>query len=74
MSKIRKNFKQKYSSFKACNDISDPVWGKWVLGKCSATCGDAVRTDMRTCISGDCDGDTSRTVDCQVDVCPGLFE
>ena len=69
-----KNFKQKkktHSSFKPCNHISDVVWGKWELGRCSASCGKAVRTETRTCISGDCEGNTSRTVDCQLDVCPG---
>ena len=50
------------------------MWGNWNVGKCSASCGEAVRTDTRTCIRGNCGGITSRIVDCQLDVCPGWFE
>ena len=47
------------------------MWSEWSYSACSATCGEATKTAQRTCLQGNCIGDTSKTEKCQVDLCPG---
>ena len=53
-------------------------WNDWVIGDCSVTCGEGIRTNTRTQkeaaqFGGDgCEGLTSSTESCYDQDCPGI--
>ena len=55
------------------------VWNDWVIGVCSVTCGEGIRTNTRTQkeaaqFGGDeCEGLASSTESCYDQDCPGIF-
>lgn len=61
-----------------CNPQKCPVnciWGDWVKGTCSKTCGGGHRTDERTITKpeengGTCEGKPTRVVNCNEQKCP----
>ena len=63
----------------AIHNIVNCEWNDWVLGECTKTCGRGTRNDNRTKKVSDehggteCTGPTNRTVDCNVDECPGVY-
>ena len=50
------------------------VWSEWKKGECSVTCGKGTVTSTRSCVQGDCVGESTKTEDCEKQVCPGLFK
>merc|ERR1719328_962289 len=65
-----------YQTVDACK--KDPVhceWNPWVIGKCSAECGEGQRTDTRTkkvveAHGGSCSGKSTRKEHCKDKECP----
>ena len=61
------------------HDAVHCVWNDWVIGDCSVTCGEGVRTNTRTQkeaaqFGGDeCEGLASSTESCYDQDCPGIF-
>ena len=56
--------------------IVDCVWGDWVNGTCSKTCGGGIRTDRRTIRqeaagNGTCEGEPTKEEKCNPEKCPG---
>ena len=52
------------------------VWGDWVLGECSKTCGTGTRIDTRVktieeANGGTCTGQFTETKECKLQECPG---
>ena len=51
-------------------------WGEWVVGECSATCGEGLRTDVREQVVSaknggiECAGEASITERCHAGDCP----
>ena len=60
------------------HDAVHCVWNDWVIGDCSVTCGEGVRTNTRTQkeaaqFGGDeCEGLASSTESCYDQDCPGI--
>ena len=61
-----------------CISISavDCVWGEWILGECSTTCGIGSRLNTRIKLveevnGGSCAGQSTETEDCKLQECPG---
>ena len=54
----------------------DCVWGEWVAGQCSTTCGIGSRVSTRKKLveeanGGNCSGRSTKTEECNVQECPG---
>ena len=54
----------------------DCVWGEWVAGQCSTTCGIGSRVSAREKLveeanGGNCSGRSTKTEECTVQECPG---
>ena len=49
------------------------VWSEWAEGHCSVTCGKGTFTSKRKCLQGTCFGESTKTEDCEVNVCPGKY-
>ena len=62
--------------------LVDCIWGEWVTGECSKTCGRGIRSDYREKLQIqlyggiDCQGDGIRHEDCFIKECPStkIFE
>ena len=58
--------------------IVDCIWGDWVIGQCSKTCGGGIQIDSREKLQEDlfggepCDGDSTRQTECNTEECPGM--
>ena len=52
-------------------------WNEWIIGECSKSCGEGIRTNTRSIKTGaehggkDCDGPTSIEERCNKGECPG---
>ena len=55
----------------------DCVWGDWIEGDCSTTCGTGEQTDTRVKLieeanGGTCVGDSSNVSNCTLEQCRGM--
>ena len=52
--------------------ISD--WGQWSgFGACTVTCGSGLRTRIRSCLNGQCEGPATDSQLCNAGQCPSRF-
>jgi len=47
------------------------VWGNWVGGKCSVTCGNGIKVLRRKCLQANCQGNLTKNVHCRNSPCVG---
>jgi len=58
--------------------LVDCTWGAWVIGQCSTTCGDGIKSDYReknqTELYGGktCKDEATRETQCNMQDCPGI--
>ena len=59
------------------NVLLQGYWDDWVNETCSTTCDKGFLNQTRKCIkedpsAQDCDGESARTVECNLGICPGM--
>jgi len=55
--------------------VTAASWGDWVVGECTATCGEGTVTSTRQCSgAGDCEGENEKTETCNKGACASWTE
>ena len=54
--------------------FEESIWGNWVHGQCSVTCGNGSKVISRKCLQGKCQGNFTKIDECSINPCLGLYK